>query len=100
MVLQPLVENSIQHGIREKPDETGTIEIRARREVECLLLSVSDDGVGMDQATIDRIITSEHPGYGVYNVNDRLVLHYGSGAGLVFHSEPGCGTTVSMRIPL
>ena len=99
MVLQPLVENSIQHGIREKPDETGLIEIRARRQGDQVLITLSDDGVGMDEETIARIISSEHPGYGVYNVNDRLVLRYGLGAGLEFHSIPGQGTTVSLRIP-
>ena len=99
MVLQPLVENSIQHGIREKPDETGAIEIRARREGEWVVISVSDDGVGMDEGTIQRIVSSEQPGYGVYNVNDRLVLHYGSGAALSFESVPGEGTTATFRIP-
>ena len=99
MVLQPLVENSIQHGIREKPEETGTIEIRAERDGEYVTVTLSDDGVGMDEETISRIISSEHPGYGVYNVNDRLVLHYGSGAGLQFRSTPGRGTTVTFRIP-
>ena len=99
MILQPLVENSIQHGIREKPDESGVITVRAWREDESVLISVSDDGVGMDEETIARILTSEQPGYGVYNVNDRLILRYGSSAGLVFRSSPGEGTTVTMRIP-
>ncbi len=99
MVLQPLAENSIQHGIREKPEETGTIEIRAVREGDHVAVTLSDDGVGMDGETISRIMSSEHPGYGVYNVNDRLVLHYGSGAGLQFRSVPGQGTSVTFRIP-
>ncbi|MDO4867481.1 MAG: sensor histidine kinase [Clostridia bacterium] len=99
MVLQPLVENSIQHGIREKPDESGIIKIRARRSGNDVEITVSDDGVGMDEETIARIISSEHPGYGVFNVNDRLVLHYGSSAGLVFRSIPGEGTTVTLNIP-
>lgn len=100
MVLQPLAENSIQHGIREKPEETGTIRIRAEREGDHVAVTLSDDGVGMDEETISRIMSSEHPGYGVYNVNDRLVLHYGSGAGLQFRSVPGRGTSVTFRIPL
>ena len=99
MVLQPLTENSIQHGIREKPEETGSIEIRAVREGDYVAVTLSDDGVGMDTETISRIMSSEHPGYGVYNMNDRLVLHYGSGAGLQFHSIPGQGTRVTFRIP-
>ena len=99
MVLQPLVENSIQHGIREKPDESGTIRIRAEAQGDSVLISVEDDGVGMDEETVKGLLSSSHPGYGVYNVNDRLVLHYGSGAGLVFRSAPGQGTTVTLRIP-
>ena len=99
MVLQPLAENSIQHGIREKPEETGTIEIRAVREGDHVAVTLRDDGVGMDEETVARIMSDEHPGYGVYNVNDRLVLHYGSGAGLQFRSVPGRGTSVTFRIP-
>lgn len=99
MILQPLVENSIQHGIREKPDETGLIEISARRQGDHVRITVADDGVGMDQATVERIVSSDQPGYGVYNVNDRLVLHYGSGAGLVFDSVPGEGTRASFQVP-
>ena len=99
MVLQPLVENSIQHGIREKPDESGVIAIHAARDGDQVEIAVSDDGVGMDQQTLSRILSSENPDYGVYNVNDRLILHYGAGAGLVFESAPGEGTTVRMRIP-
>ena len=100
MVLQPLAENSIQHGIREKPEETGTIRIRAEREGDHVAVTLSDDGVGMDEETISRIMSSEHLGYGVYNVNDRLVLHYGSCAGLQFRSVPSRGTSVTFRIPL
>ena len=100
IVLQPLVENSIRHGIREKEDASGTIVIRARRDGEALLLQVIDDGVGMDRQTLDSLFSEERRGYGVSNVNDRLVLHYGASARLRYESEPGQGTTVSMRIPL
>lgn len=99
MVLQPLVENSIQHGIREKADESGTIRIHAEAQGDFVLISVADDGVGMEEETVSGLLSSRHPGYGVYNVNDRLVLHYGSGAGLKFSSVPGQGTTVTLRIP-
>lgn len=99
MVLQPLVENSIQHGIREKADESGTIRVNAHREGDEVILQVSDDGVGMDEEKAAQLLSSDHPGYGVYNVNDRLVLNYGQSARLVYHSIPGEGTTVTVRLP-
>lgn len=60
---------------------------------------VSDDGVGMDEEKAAQLLSSDHPGYGVYNVNDRLVLNYGQSARLVYHSIPGEGTTVTVRLP-
>ena len=99
LVLQPLVENCIQHGIREKDDESGTIVIRGWMEDHDAVLTVSDDGIGMDAATLSSILTRERAGYGVRNVNDRLVLHYGSAASLRYESVPGKGTTVTLRIP-
>lgn len=99
IVLQPLVENAIQHGIREKDDESGTILITARAHDNEIILSVADDGVGMDQQTLSGILERKHSGYGVSNVSERLTLHYGQGAKLQFESEPGRGTVVTTRIP-
>lgn len=99
IVLQPLVENSIQHGIREKDDESGTILITARAHDNEVILSVADDGVGMSEQTLAGLLERKHSGYGVSNVNERLVLHYGQNAKLQFESYPGGGTVVTTRIP-
>ena len=99
IILQPLVENSIQHGIREKDDESGTILITGRIDADELVLSVADDGVGMDEETLESILTRDRRGYGVYNVNYRLALHYGRKSCLQYTSCLGKGTTATMRIP-
>lgn len=99
IVLQPLVENAIQHGIREKDDESGTILITARARGNEVVLSVADDGVGMDEQTLSGILDRKHSGYGVSNVSERLVLHYGQGAKLQYESCPGAGTVVTTCIP-
>lgn len=97
IVLQPLVENAIQHGIREKDDESGTILITGRAHESEVILSIADDGVGMDEQTLAGIL--EHSGHGASNVSERLVLHYGQGAKLQYESCPGGGTVVTTRIP-
>ena len=99
IALQPLVENAIQHGIREKDDESGTILITARAHENDVILSIADDGVGMDEQTLSGILERNHSGHGVSNVNERLILHYGQGAKLQFESCPGGGTVVTTRIP-
>lgn len=104
IVLQPLVENAIIHGILEKDGETGTILIRGEQIADLIVLYVKDDGVGMSEETIVRILSGETPasresGYGLKNINERLRIHYGEKYGLSFDSAPGTGTTVIVRIP-
>lgn len=100
ITLQPLVENCIQHGIREKDDEQGTVTVRGRMDGHDAVLSIHDDGVGMDAATLARLYSGEIAGAGVRNVNQRLLLHYGSLAQLRYTSTPGKGTIVTFRIPV
>jgi two-component system, sensor histidine kinase YesM len=104
--LQPLVENSIQHGLREKPG-VGIIELLIDEESDGVLsMSVTDDGVGFDRgkdflrgSPCDKM--NEKPFHiGLRNVDRRLKLLYGEECGLVMSSEPGCGATVSMSIPM
>lgn len=99
ITLQPLVENCIQHGIREREDEKGTVIIRGFMDGHDAVLTIQDDGVGMDEATLASLFVRERAGYGVRNVNQRLLLHYGSVARLQYTSAPGKGTTVTLRIP-
>lgn len=105
IVLQPIIENAIIHGIFEKPDKTGRLRIAVRRQQADLVITVEDDGVGMDEQTrlanfsADASSANTRGGYGVRNINERLHLAYGPGYGLCCESEPGRGTRVTIRVP-
>ncbi len=105
LILQPLVENAIFHGIEPKKDR-GRITIRGWSEGRDLRLEVSDDGVGMTAEQLQTLwdknnnMEKQLNRVGVMNVNDRLVLNYGPKYGLKIESTPGGGTTVSLCIPL
>jgi two-component system LytT family sensor kinase len=95
MLLQPLVENSIKHGLSSKV-EGGIIRIRARRSGSRLHLSVEDDGVGIPEARLATVL--EH-GIGMGNVNERLRVLFGSEYGMWIDSRPGEGTCVRIESP-
>lgn len=106
-ILQPLVENSINHGIRKR-DEPGHIHIRVWKEENCIVLEVKDDGVGIKPEQMEKIRQSlaiEHEnedkdhGFGLRNVHQRIQLHYGPHYGLQLASEEGQGTTIYIRLP-
>lgn len=107
LILQPLVENSIYHGIKEKR-EGGKIIINIKEVDEKLLISVIDTGVGIPEIKlklINDILLNKIPrldgmGYGIYNVNDRIRLTYGDDYGLRYKSVYGEGTTVELWHPL
>lgn len=106
ITLQPIVENAIIHGILEKNDESGTINIRAEGRNNELYIYITDDGVGMEQEKAD-ILLSENDtmnitgsGYGLKNIDERIKLSFGEAYGISFSSHPGKGTTVIVRIPI
>ena len=105
IVLQPIIENAIIHGIFEKPDKTGRLSIAAFRQGQDLVITVEDDGVGMDEETrlanfsANTSSANTKGGYGVRNINERLHLAYGAEYGLSCESELGRGTRVTIRIP-
>lgn len=90
-LMQSFVENSILHGIEPKMGN-GTIVISGTREMEELLISIYDDGVGFDKASVQH-------GYGIHNVNERIKLVYGSEYGVDIVSTEGEGTCVQIHIP-
>lgn len=102
--LQPLVENAIYHGM-EFMDGDGLVTVQARLEGEFLLLSVSDNGLGMTPEQVERLFSKEHvksrrgSGIGVRNVDQRIRLYFGEECGLSIWSEPDEGTCVTLRIP-
>ncbi|WP_182299407.1 sensor histidine kinase [Cohnella cholangitidis] len=105
-ILQPLVENALQHGI-EMSKGNGILILRAYRNEANLVLEVEDNGIGMSKEKLERITTSEeeslYPGLysiGVKNVNERIKLYYGEEFGLRYRSEEGKGTIVTVLLPL
>ncbi|WP_346354337.1 sensor histidine kinase [Azotosporobacter soli] len=106
VILQPLVENAIYHGLNARRGG-GTIVIKAEIKEDKLFFSVADDGMGMDEeklAALNEIIAGEREpgsiGFGVYNVNERIRLTFGSEYGLRYHSVCGEGTTIEILHPL
>ncbi len=96
MILQPLVENSIKHGLGRKLGE-GRITIRSLRSGALVVIEVVDNGVGLPQTRMEA--ESEH-GIGLRNVNERLRVIYGAPYQLKLHSLPGQGTSARIEIPV
>lgn len=105
LTLQPVVENSILHGILEKESKSGTIVITGWMENEDVVLLVSDDGVGIPPETLSTILSgngnsqSGGTNIAVYNTHRRLQILYGNDYGLTYSSKPGEGTEVEIRFP-
>jgi two-component system LytT family sensor kinase len=103
LCLQPLVENAVRHGLSRKPG-VGTVSIVARDAGAECLITVEDDGVGMDPAVLTGPEAREAPAdagqhVGLTNVDDRLRSLFGDQYGLVVETAPGAGTKVTMRVP-
>jgi two-component system sensor histidine kinase YesM len=98
MIMQPLIENAVIHGIRPKADKSGEIKIRAWREESYILLMVQDDGAGLPPERLTTILEKESGGYGVKNVHQRIQVHYGQDCGLQFENAPGGGCRVIIRL--
>ena len=99
LILQPLVENAIHHGIEEKTDGRGKISVRGWKEDNCVWLMVEDNGVGMEQKVADKILTMESKGYGVRNVDERIRLCYGEKYAMKVESVVGKGTKMTIHFP-
>lgn len=100
LILQPLIENAIDHGIDLKTEGRGKIVIRGFSEQDIMYLTVEDNGVGMDAETAAAILTRKSKGYGVRNVDERIKLMYGSQFGLQIESREGEGTRITIKIPV
>jgi two-component system LytT family sensor kinase len=95
MLLQPLVENSIKHGLSSKV-EGGTIRIRTHRSESRLHLLVEDDGIGISEAKLATLLDQ---GIGVSNVNERLKVLFGNDYRMWIDSQPGQGTHIQIEMP-
>ena len=104
LILQPLVENAIYHGIKVK-QQGGTVRIESLLEEDRLLITVEDDGVGMTPEQLETILDkkesdAESTKIGVYNVNERLQLFFGPDAVMKYYSTPGVRTMVMLVLPI
>ncbi|UQZ82683.1 Sensor histidine kinase YpdA [Paenibacillus konkukensis] len=108
LLLQPLVENAMIHGV-QKVKRKGMIYVTAMLEEQGIRFTVQDDGIGMSPEILNRLAEDilqpaeqaedATGGYGLRNVNERLLLHYGASSQLVLESAPGLGTRISFIIP-
>jgi two-component system LytT family sensor kinase len=100
MVLQPLVENSIKHGLSPKVGG-GSIHLRSTMRDSAVWIEVEDDGVGMASASLlEAPIAFAGSGIGMNNVIERLNVLYGTAASLTIQSPDGGGTLITLRIPV
>ena len=95
MILQPLVENAIKHGLSRKMG-AGTLTIRSRRDHARVLIDVEDDGLGF---LLERLNQPMASGIGLANVRERLRVIYGATYHLTIDSEPGRGTRARIEVP-
>ena len=101
ITLQPIIENSITHGLDLLVDP-GHIEIEVCADGEDILFKVTDDGIGMSQEQVAELLKNEpsdRTGIGIKNVNDRLRIYFGPQYGMSIDSVPDEGTTVTIRMP-
>ena len=109
LILQPMVENAIKHGLRVR-EGVGNIAITAHEDGGVLTITVMDDGVGLDEERVERLneVLSKGPGYvdeegycgvGMRNVSDRIKLMYGDEYGYTVVSAKGMGTMIIFRLP-
>lgn len=106
LLVQPLLENSLVHGLAEK-DGFGSLSVSFTREGDRMCVCVRDDGVGMEESTV-RALTGQdgapsadgRESVGLRNVRERLRLHYGESCALRIQSRPGQGAEISFRLPL
>lgn len=100
MTIQPIVENAVVHGLREK-DAGGVVEITAEKEGDCCAIRIKDNGTGLSEEEIHSILCHENPArLGVYNIRERLKLNFGRDDLLRIESGAGCGTLVTISVPV
>ena len=105
ITFQPIIENSINHGILGRGMESGSILISGYISQGNLIIQISDDGIGIEKEVLplilkDNNLQTKGSGYGLKNINQRIKLLYGESYGLSFTSNYGFGTTVEITLPV
>ena len=108
LILQPVVENSFHHGIRNLATE-GRVDICGYLDGDAMILSVEDNGVGIPQEQLENLqqllqanplSATDTPYRALVNINDRIRIAYGRDYGVSVESEPGKGTRTVLRLPV
>ena len=98
LILQPVVENALEHGLDVKEEGDKILQLSFLDAGDAVLLRVEDNGMGMEQSVAESLVTYQAEGYGLKNVNDRICLLYGEEYKIRITSSVGKGTVVEMRI--
>ena len=100
LLLQPLVENSIIHGILPNKTKRGQLFVTVTNVMGQIYFTIMDNGVGIPQEKLSTLLTTDSSGYGLKNVHDRLILAYGESSGLTINSIPGQSTMITFKVPV
>lgn len=99
LILQPVVENALEHGLDLKEEGEKVLKLSFVEEEDKVLIVVEDNGLGMEQEKAESLVTYQAKGYGLKNVNDRICLLYGEEYAIRIRSSVGKGTRVEIRTP-
>lgn len=99
LILQPFVENAIDHGLDLSEKEEKCLTVSAREDEDSILFEIEDNGAGMEKERAQEITSYQSKGYGVRNVCERIRVLYGAAGSVRVDSSPGKGTKVTIRIP-
>ena len=108
LILQPIVENAIYHGIKNKGEEHGHISVQTKIHTDYYVVEITDNGLGMPPHRLQEInhcltcrlpIPSKSGGYGIYNVNERIKIYFGAQYGLYYYSKSGSYTRAVIKLP-
>lgn len=99
LILQPVVENALEHGLDLKEEGEKILKLSFLQEGDDVLIVVEDNGLGMEQEKAESLVTYQAKGYGLKNVNDRVCLLYGEAYAIKIFSSIGKGTRVEIRTP-
>lgn len=99
IILQPIVENAIEHGIDMLPEKNGKLTVSGLFREDCIQFGIEDTGPGMEPDKLGRIFLQDSGGYGLKNVQERLTIFFGAEYGIKVTSEIGKGTSILVTIP-
>lgn len=100
LLLQPIVENAIEHGIDTKEGDRGKLFISGQAQGDCIIFKVIDNGKGFEAGEFDELLKKNTKGYGLKNVHDRIQTSYGEEFGISLDASYQTGTCMVVKIPL